>query len=201
MTTSTTEREELAAANGRDVGCSLAKGLCLLGGDGRTGISSSSESESSEYIVSARLTGRFVDLGRPTTSTSLSESVTTMFCVRGFNCLCGLETAWLIGFDSISVLETRRSFLTVFPSSSITIMSISTKGEKGFFNLNGVPLADVTLAPRGLPVTAGDPGRLRGKSASGARGGVVSITITSFLVPCAAGLRFTTGGSCLRTSA
>jgi hypothetical protein len=73
---------------------------------------------------------------------------------------------WLIGLVSTSVRETLLSVLMVFPSSSKTMMSISTTGK---LCMKGVPLA-LGIRPIGM---AGDAGTLSEKFENGVLGGLV----------------------------
>ncbi|KAI3615366.1 other haspin protein kinase [Moniliophthora roreri] len=78
--------------------------------------------------------------------------------------------------------DTRRSWLSVWPSSSNKMMSVSTNV---FVLLTGVPSVDGT---RGLldifaPETAGDRGRLGGTTASGVREALMRRGECFFLIP------------------
>lgn len=65
--------------------------------------------------------------------------------------------------------DTLRSLRTILPSSSSTMISTSTKGEKGLPNLDGVPFLDGNLDFANFWETAGEPGILRRKADNGAR--------------------------------
>lgn len=142
--------------------------LCLTGVLASTSLAESESSEMITAFLDTVLLGRFSGLARTSTSLSLSTILECAFA-RGFLAFFGGGD----GLASTFERDTRLSLLTVLPSLSSTMISTSTNGANGFFDLVVGAFFNATR----LGGFMGDPGMLRVYDVSGFRGGDMGISM------------------------